>query len=183
MKLPFVRALLSILLFGAGTPGGYAATGGHPMLPDFTVIDRQEPAYTIFIGISKDKLVEIQAQIANLQNVEIVSWEKFQQNPEHYIKARIVKNEYAESRVVAGIIALLKTFVGTPIGLTWNGGVAITYNDYQYAQKIHQQYQANPDEYERTRNRDPKADPLNPGTQFQGLLGNAFRNVTSQEVR
>jgi len=92
-------------------------------------------------------------------------------NVDKYVRGRIAKDDYPGSGVVSGIVALLDKYPGGPIGLTWNGGVAITYNDYQHAKKTYQKYLADPSEYERTRTHDPRLDPVNPRGHLGPLLG------------
>lgn len=143
--------------------------------PEYVIIDKQEPAYTVFLGIPEGfpegEFEKIKSQAAEIKGVEIVSWEKFISDTDNYVKAHIKKNDYEGIQVVRGMVELIEKYCATPFGLTWNGGVAITYNDYQHAKMIHQQYLANPEEYERTRNRDPSLDPVNPNNHFIPLLG------------
>lgn len=50
-----------------------------------------------------------------------------------------------------------------PVGLTWNGGIAVTAGDYENSKKAYQEYLSNPDGYERTREKlDPSANPPKP---------------------
>jgi hypothetical protein len=43
--------------------------------------------------------------------------------------------------------------------------------DYQHAKETYKQFVANPDQYERSKNQDPRADPVNPKWHFGPLLG------------
>ena len=143
--------------------------------PEYVIIDKQEPAYTVFAGIPegfpKGEFEKIKSQAAEIKGVEIVSWEKFTSDTDNYVKAHIKKNDYEGIQVARGMVKLIEKYCRTPFGLTWNGGVAITYNDYQHAKKTYQRYLTNPGEYERTRNRDPRLDPVNPNNHFIPLLG------------
>jgi hypothetical protein len=143
--------------------------------PEYVIIDKQEPAYTIFVGIPKGfpkgEFEKIKSQASEIKEVEIVSWEKFTSDTDNYVKAHIKKNDYEDIQIVRGMVELIETYCRTPIGLTWNAGVAITYNDYQHAKSTYQRYLINPGEYERTRNRDPRLDPVNPNNHFIPLLG------------
>lgn len=139
---------------------------------DSVLIDRTEQAYTVYAGIQENKIGEVKAKLLDApQGVTLVTWETFIQNSDEYVKSQIVKDEYPESRTIAGVVELVRKFPGTPIGLTWNGGIAITYNDYQHAKRIYEQYKADPASYERSRNRDPRADPVNPKGHLGPLLG------------
>ncbi len=166
-------------------PEKYRSTDGSQKIPietiplnmneksgDFVVVDGTEKAYTVYALIPKNRLDEIRAKLSNVpQGIVLLSWETFMQNSDKYIKAQIAKNEYPESRAIAGVVKLVRKFPGTPIGLTWNGGIAITYNDYQHAKSIYEQYKADPAMYERNRNRDPRNDPINPKGHLGPLLG------------
>jgi hypothetical protein len=82
-----------------------------------------------------------------------------------------VHDDYPESKVVEGIIELLRRYASTPFGLTWNGGVALTFNDYEHAKRIHKKYLSDPEEYAATRLEDPRRDPIHPKAHFAALLG------------
>lgn len=60
----------------------------------FVIVDRREPAYTVFEGVPenlpRDEFEEIKASIA--QNVEMVPWDKFERNADSYVKTRMVRN-------------------------------------------------------------------------------------------
>jgi hypothetical protein len=100
-----------------------------------------------------------------------MSWGKFTSDTDNFVKAHIKKNDYESIQVVKGMVGVIEKYCLTPFGLTWNGGVAITYNDHQHAKMMHQRYLADPAEYDRTRNRDPSLDPVNPNNHFVPLLG------------
>ena len=142
----------------------------------FVVIDKTVPSYTVYFGISKGfpekKFEELKKEATKQKGVEIVSWEKFKQDPNKYITARINKNEYSDYQIEKGMTELIKKTgaEGVPIGLTWNGGVAFNRSDYEHAERTYREYQNNPVDYERTRIRDPSRDPVNPGNHFLPLL-------------
>jgi hypothetical protein len=139
---------------------------------DFVLIDRTEEAYTVYAGIPKNTLGDITARLSNAPHgIALTTWEAFTQESDKYVKAQIVQDEYPESRTMAGVVELVRKFPGTPIGLTWNGGIAITSNDYQHAKRLYGQYKTDPASYERTRHRDPRADPINPTRHLGSLLG------------
>lgn len=138
---------------------------------DFIIIDHTEEAFTVFAIIPEDSIDKVKENIKDKKDVDVVFLEEFTQSSEKYIKARIVKDEYPDSRAQAGLMELVRKFPGTPIGLTWNGGIAITYDDYQHAKRIYGEYRADPASYERSRNRDSRADPINPKGHFGPLLG------------
>jgi hypothetical protein len=147
--------------------------------PIFVMIDKTMPSYTLYFaipeGVPEKKLEELKKEAAKEKGVEIVTWEKFKQNPHKYLTARIIKNEYPQFEIEKGMVDLIKTSgLVVPIGLTWNGGVAFTSGDYSHAKEIYQKYEDNLVEYERTRIQDPNRDPINPGNHFLPLLGNSY---------
>jgi tetratricopeptide (TPR) repeat protein len=149
-----------------------ALSPAHLSSGDFVLIDRTEEAYTVYTGIPNNRLGETKAKLSNApQGIALVTWEAFIHDSDKYVKAQIVKDEYPESRTTAGVVELVGKFPGTPIGLAWNGGIAITYMDYQHAKRIYERYKADPASYERNRNRDPRADPINPKGHLGPLLG------------
>ncbi len=160
--------------------GGGPTTTTSPKVPDldklsFVLVAKQEAAYTVYVGIPKDiaqeDLAEIRVKASAEEGMDIISWQDFKQDIDQHVTARIVKDEYEDSQVVKGITELIQKHPGGPFGLTWNGGVAITFNDYQHTEKIYQQYQDNPDEYEQNRKQDPRGDPIHPQNHFGPLLG------------
>lgn len=142
-------------------------------LPEWILIDVSVPVYTVFMTLPKDfppdELTRIKTRIANQKGFELLRWEQFQPQAERYIASRLVKNDYPEIALLTGLLDMLIQYPGTPVGVTWNGGIAITAMDYQYADKMYQTYQADPEAYERTRKKDPKADPVHPQHHFDAL--------------
>ena len=153
-----------------GTQAGSLQTVAEGMA-SFVLIDKSERAYTVFMAIPEEKQQEVRLQIAEEKDVFLVEWSEFSQKKDEYISSNILKNEYQDSRVVDGILQLLKVYPEAPFGLTWNGGVAFTTMDYKYAKKTFELYRESPENYERTRVRDPRADPVKPEWHFGPLLG------------
>jgi hypothetical protein len=139
-----------------------------------------EPAFTVYMRIPATRLDEIKAKSPALAGAEQVGWEAFEQGRARYVRSHVVKNEYPQHRVADGLVALLAQNEGTPIGLTWNGGIAITNNDYQHAQRTFRRYQDDAGEYERTRNNDPRGDPVHPRAHFEPLLGDPYLAGTGE---
>jgi len=139
---------------------------------DRVLIDGTEQAYTVYAAIPSEKVGEVEAKLAGApKEVALVEWSQFAEGAGQYVGARIVRNDYPQSRTVEGVVALLRKYPGTPVGLAWNGGIAITYNDYQYAKRSYAQYKADPAAYKRNRVDDPRRDPLRPEGHLGPLLG------------
>jgi hypothetical protein len=151
-----------------------------PAADRFVLIVSEERAYTVYMRIPTQRLDEIKAKAFVYADMEIVSWESLEQEKDRYIQSHIMKNDYPQHRVKDGLLALLASNEGSPIGLTWNGGIAITYNDYQHAKRTYLLHQNDASGYERMRNTDPRADPVHPRAHFEPLLGDPYlRDVTA----
>lgn len=146
-----------------------------PVDPALVVVDHSERAYAVLMAVRRDtpddELEELRSQVATKEKVELVSWEEFLGERQRLLNSRIVKDEYPGSKAVEGIVELLRRYARTPFGLSWNGGVAITFNDYEHAKRLYKRYLEDPEAYARTRSKDPRADPLNPRSHLGSLLG------------
>ena len=131
----------------------------------FVVIDQRDSAYIVFTGIRKNtdekKLGELRTKVAELDNVSMVTWEQFTVDVDKYAQSVMKTNDYTNYQVIKGLMCLVWKQPGGPWGLTWNGGIALTFNDYRYAKQRYESYTANPDSYSPMR--DPRRDPINPG--------------------
>lgn len=145
-----------------------------PSVLSDVLIDRSDPAYTVYYGIPanlpQDKRANVQAE-AEKPDRELAPWEAFGQDADDYVTTGIVNNEYPEVDLSKGLLELMQTNPGTPFGVTWNGGIAYMYSDYQYVKKSYQRYLDDPAEYERTRPHDQQSDPVHPMNHFGPLLG------------
>ena len=134
---------------------------------EFVVIDRSEPAFIVFTGIPKTldekKIEEIKMKVSGKETLTMLSWPEFLVRVDEYARSVMLRNDYPNIRVVDGIVCLVASQQGTgaPWGLTWNGCIALTFNDYQHARRSYQSYKKNPADYEALR--DPRADPVHPG--------------------
>lgn len=162
--LPFLLALMLIGMAGCAT------TPAQLTNRDYVVIDTSRPAYTVYIGIPADRYEAVRSrlELAQSASVQMLPWETFSANPDRFVAARIQRNDYPDQKTVPGILELLHRYPGSPVGLTWNGGIAITCNDYHYAEQTYQRYQADPKVKVRAA---PGKDPVNPKAHLGPLLG------------
>jgi len=163
-------ALLVMHVTLTGAPLALAASGD---LVD-VFIDARQSAYVIYQGVAEDtpaQALEEMAGYATLAGMSLVPWTQFRANPESYIRTGIVKNEYPGQRTAVGILAMLKAHPGRPIAITWNGGVATTFFDFQHAVETYEAYLENAADYESKRAQRTEDDPLNPAIQIKSMLG------------
>jgi hypothetical protein len=145
---------------------------GYNIFDYYVLINKHEEcAYTVFEGITKEKIDAVKMKIQTKKEVEIVRWDDFTHNLDKYVKSKIIKDDYPGSGVVEGIRDLLRKYSGAPFGLTWNGGIAITVNDYRHAETTYKKYQNNSAEYEHLKIQDLRLDPVNPKNHLGPLLG------------
>lgn len=169
----------AVIFLAAVSGAGSAATSRRqipePRDPGLVLVDQSVPAYTVFLAIPidapDDKVEALSARIADNSSVSLMTWEEFQETKKMLFGSRIVSNDYPRSRALEGMTELLRRYPETPFGLTWNGGVAVTFSDYQHAEDAYQEFLADPDAYSNSRPEDPRADPVNPRWHFQPLLG------------
>jgi len=156
-----------------------ALKGVHPVLAangDLVdvFIDARQSAYVIYQGVAEDtspQALEEMAGYATLAGMSLVPWTQFRANLESYITTGIVKNEYPGQRTAVGILAMLKAHPGRPIAITWNGGVATTFFDFQHAVETYEAYLEDAADYENKRAQRTEDDPLNPAIQIKSMLG------------
>ena len=163
----FVAMVTSVLLAGAAVRTAHAAE-----LVD-VFIDGRDPAFVVVqgvaIGAPEAAKFEMRSYTA-LDGVLMVPWDDFRQNAQTILAPYVVKDEYPGSRTVLGVVTLVKDQPGTPFALTWNGGLAASFQDFQHAVSTFQAYSADPASYETSRPTDVAADPLFPDRQLQALL-------------
>lgn len=171
MQSAFKQLLLLISLSGF-SPSLLLASPVHvrskPMntASTYVVVDQSEKAFTVFTGIptriNKKQFESIKLKVSSRKTLTMLTWQRFLENVDRYAKSVMLRNDYPNSRVVDGIVCLVgsKKGSGAPWGLTWNGGIALTYNDYQHARKTYKSYMADPGSYKPIR--DPRKDPVNP---------------------
>ncbi|MBL4614799.1 MAG: hypothetical protein JKY27_08000 [Magnetovibrio sp.] len=136
-------------------------------------IDARQDAYVVFQGVSADTHPFARQEMVGytaLEKVSLVPWGQFRDNVQDFVAAGIVKNEYLGQRPALGILAVLKSHPGRPIAITWNGGVASTFFDFQHAAEVYQAYQEDAQAYEQSRAQEGQDDPLDPARQFKFLL-------------
>lgn len=166
-------AILSVLVACAVWGGGGRAWAADDDLIQ-VFIDARDPAYVIFQGVAENTHPAARQEMegyATLDKVSLVAWATFRDNAERLVSAGIVKAEYPPARTARGILALLKINPGRPFAITWNGGIAASFWDYQLAVELLESYQEDQARYERERRENVDGDPLNPELHLKDLQG------------
>lgn len=162
------RLFVAVVLF----VGSFARTAQAAELAE-VFIDAREPAFVVVQGVALDAPEAAKFEMRSytaLDGVSMMTWDAFRQNAQAVLASYVVKDEYPGSRTVLGILALVKAQPGKPFALTWNGGLAASFQDLQHAVSTYQAYTADPATYETARSVDGTADPLHPDKQLQALL-------------
>jgi hypothetical protein len=143
----------------------------HATEPAFVLVDHTNRYATTYVGVPKDltpeKLQKIKENIKGRKGAYLEPWESFRANLGQHVTSMIIRNDYPEIDISRGLVALLERYNGTPFGVTWNGGLAVTNNDYQYAEQIYGAYLKDPASVKRP---DRRADRLHPNNHLQPLL-------------
>lgn len=124
------------------------------------LVDQSDPAFTVYIGVTPELEPKVRPYLRE-NGVSLVQWVKFRSGVDKFVNARISRNDYPAGGSVQGIVDLIQKYPGSQFGLTWNGGIAITFNDYQYAKKTFQ---------DQSRPASPATDPVNPAAHLPELL-------------
>jgi hypothetical protein len=130
--------------------------------PSHVAIDPSDGYATTFVGIPKTlpevDFEKLKQSMVQRKGSYLVTWADFKGAPEKHIKSNIRRNDYPDIDLVAGMTKLLERYDGTPFGVTWNGGIAVTNKDYQLASRAFAVYS------------DRGLDPIHPLNHLEPLL-------------
>lgn len=165
--VPLMACVTGCGLFGPRIP--------DPVVPELVTVDGSMDAYTVFtaqpLKLSPAELGEVKAQAEHHAGVELMLWSDFLAQREELFDACMVEDDYPGSQARTGLLELLRRYPGVPFGLTWNGGIAFTFQDYQYAKRTWEIHGADPDAMSAGGTYMPDQDPLVPMVHFGPLLG------------
>jgi hypothetical protein len=140
--------------------------------PSHVLVDASKPETTIYIGVSKtlpaENFQKLKETLAQRNDAFMLTWEEFKLDPAKHILPKIQRNDYAEVDVVRGMTSLIERFDGAPFGLTWNGGLAITGNDYAYSNRSYKAFKNDSSAF--SREPDRRKDPVHPANHIEPLL-------------
>jgi hypothetical protein len=134
---------------------------------DIVLIDYSDKAYTVYAGVPASRAADVRRKLAN-QPADVVTIEEFSANQDKYIALKVLKDEYPDQRAVEGIVALVRMYPNTPFGITWNGGIAYTRTDYQFAKVRFELFNKDPEKYQPV---PPEGDSVAPRNHLKPLLG------------
>jgi hypothetical protein len=135
-------------------------------------VDPSNPAYTVLIAIPADRQATIDPSHPAAKTLAFVPLETFVKDPKRHLSKRVLVASYSTPRFYERLGQLVAKYPGTPIGLAFNGGIAITRNDYTHAERMHawSQDQKKYREIQGLPENIPK-DPIHPEAHFGPLLG------------
>lgn len=173
VRLVFAASILSACqLLGAATAASLEEEAGTEQLatPDTGVgqhlvyVNQANPAYTLFqsipSGTAPETIENVKQRVANHEKAYLVSWDDFVTRIGGYVEAAVERNDYPKFDMDEVILCLVQNKPGWPWGLTWNGGLAFTRNDFDQAARRYAAYGETPEKYRRIR--DAKKDPNHP---------------------
>jgi len=140
-------------------------------------IDARDPAFVILQGVAEDAPDLARREMegyATLNGVSLVPWDAFRANAQALLAPYILRNDYPGQPTILGTVALVKAYPGRPFAVTWNGGLAVSFQDYQYAVESRRAFLDDAEAYERRRASPPADDPIDPARHLAALLGQGF---------
>jgi len=156
-------AVVALLTFGFTAP----AFAGE-LVEVF--IDARDPAYVVVQGVESNTPQEAWTEMegyAQLPNVQLMAWLTFRKNARAILAPFVIRDDYPKAQTLMGVLALVKKYPGRPFAVTWNGGVAVSFWDYQHAAQTFQRFHDDPAGYTVL---PPNDDPVHPLHQFPPLL-------------
>jgi hypothetical protein len=140
--------------------------------PSHVLVDASKPDITTYVGVSKalpsENFQKLKEALAQRNDAYLLTWEEFKTAPAKHILSKIKRNDYAEVDIGRGMTLLIERYNGTPFGLTWNGGLAITGNDYLYSSRSYKAFTNDPGSF--SREADRRRDPVHPDNHLEPLL-------------
>lgn len=105
-------------------------------------VDQAQPAWTLIYGVLPQDKARPCAR-GDMKRVKQGDFPALQRR----LRDGLLHEVQPESDVAARVMALARQQPGMPIGLTWDGGMAITATDYRAAEKRLAAYRADPQGY------------------------------------
>lgn len=151
----------------------WLASSARAADPVEVFVDARDPAFVVVQGVAADTsdLARREMQgYAALEKVSLVPWAVFRQDAQEVLAPHIVRDDYPGASLALSIVALVRMYPGRPFAVTWNGGLAVSFMDYQDAVSRYRLFRQSSEAYEQSRPTDPRADSLNPANHMAELL-------------
>jgi hypothetical protein len=140
--------------------------------PTHVVIDPSDRHTTTFVGVPAavpaEEFRKLKDSLVQRKGAYMLTWSEFKSDPPKHVRQYIRRNDYPDVDVVSGLARLLERYDGTPFGLTWNGGLAVTESDYRHAARTYAVYSSDPGSF---RTPERRGDPVHPANHLEPLLG------------
>jgi hypothetical protein len=110
-----------------------------PPPADYVVIESREKAFTVFQpapGMSLERLQRLVAGHDAPGTARIVAWADLPAAVREEAAKVMLRDDFPGQPVIPGILCLLRK-APAPWGITWNGGIALTRNDYDDARRTY----------------------------------------------
>lgn len=140
--------------------------------PTHVVVDPSDQHTTTFIGVPKaipaEHFQKLKESLEKRKGAHLILWSDFKSDTSKYVYPHIRRNDYPDVDVANGLARLLERYDGTPFGLTWNGGLAVTANDYRHSARTYAAFLGDANSF---LNLERRGDPVHPANHLEPLLG------------
>jgi hypothetical protein len=140
--------------------------------PASVLVDPSQGFATVYVALPADLPAEAMQEVQDFlrahEGAYLEPWKSFVADLPRHVTSHIRKNDYPEVDAAESLVLLLRNFELEEIGLTWNGGVAITLKAFAFAARTYEAYQ-NDDRFV-ARPRNNFIDPVHPWNQTRPLL-------------
>lgn len=160
------RLLTSVMLAFVLLPGGAACE------PAFVLVNPSPDYATVYVSVPlelpADAREALGVFIMENEGAYLEPWSSFLRDLGRHVTAHIRRNDYPEVDATEAIVLLLRELELQEIALTWNGGVAMGDDDYEFAELTYEAYTRDHGFVARPRSRG--RDPVHPWNHTGPLL-------------
>ena len=142
--------------------------------PDYVAIDSTDPSCTVFFALKSSQIKTSLEDFKIKIKMNVVTLEELKEKSGIFMKSRVLRNDYPNQDAIGGLLKLIQAgFATEGLGLTWNGGIALTFNDFQFARKSYEKFRK--DKFWKGPN--PRMDPVNPAHHLKLLDPNYLKTL------
>lgn len=99
--------------------------------PSVLLVERSDEAYALFAALDAASAARIPAG----PKVHLLPWKEASRRLPEELKRTIRRVDYPDYPLEKALLRFLEANPGAPLGVTWNGGTALTRMDYSRARK------------------------------------------------